>query len=383
LQLTTKLWYHEATDVDEASTVLIVDDQPALHQALGELLAVEGYILGHANDGPGALDLVQEMIPDLILLDVKMPGMDGFEVCRRLRANPRLAEVPVVMLTALADSESRLQGIQAGADDFVSKPFDATELLAKVRTITRLNRYRRLLQERSRREEAEEEVARHRRDLQRLSIQLIKAQEAERARLSRELHDELGQSLTAVSLNLAEVIKELSPDAMPRIREKLVEARTLTDQALAQVRRLSLDLRPGILDDLGLIATLRWYLNRWNRTFEIEVEFRAMDLEQRLPPDIETALYRIVQEATTNVAKHAQASKVRVSLEHKPAAIVALIEDNGCGFAAEGISMRETPGPGAGLLGMRERVGLLRGTFDLWSSPGKGTRLCVKIPLPE
>jgi signal transduction histidine kinase len=369
--------------VSETSTVLIVDDQVALHQVMGELLAGEGYYLGFASDGSQALALVEDMTPDLILLDVKMPGMDGFEVCRRLRANPRLAEVPIVMLTALADSESRLQGIQAGADDFVSKPFDGTELLAKVRTITRLNRYRRLLEERSRREEAEEEVARHRRDLQRLSMQLIKAQEAERARLSRELHDELGQALTAVSLNLAEVIRLLPPEAAPRICEKLAEARILTDQALAQVRRLALDLRPGILDDLGLMATLRWYLNRWSRTFETEVEFRATDLEERLPPDIETALYRIVQEATTNVAKHAQASRVRVYLERKPSAIVATIEDDGCGFAAEGLSTHETPGNGAGLLGMRERVGPLGGKFDLWSSPGKGTRLLVKIPLPD
>lgn len=132
------------------STILIVDDETVMHDILEGLLIDRGYNLAFAGNGQEALARAAELTPDLILLDVMMPDMDGFEVCRRMRADPLLAEVPVIMLTALDDRESRLEGIKAGADDFVTKPFDGVELQARVQTITRLNRYRRLLVERNR-----------------------------------------------------------------------------------------------------------------------------------------------------------------------------------------------------------------------------------------
>ena len=137
-------------DSERKSTILIVDDESVGRETLEAVLFREGYNLAFASDGPEALVKAAQSAPDLILLDVMMPGMDGFEVCRRLRADPLLAEVPVIMVTALDDRDSRLQGIEAGADDFVSKPFDRVELRARVRTVTRLNRYRRLLAERNR-----------------------------------------------------------------------------------------------------------------------------------------------------------------------------------------------------------------------------------------
>ncbi len=132
-----------------ASTLLIVDDEPVGRDTLEALLIREGYNLHFAGDGPETLAMAASLVPDLILLDIMMPGMDGYEVCRRLRADPKLADVPVIMVTALDDRDSRLRGIEAGADDFVSKPFDRAELRSRVRTITRLNRYRRLLMERA------------------------------------------------------------------------------------------------------------------------------------------------------------------------------------------------------------------------------------------
>lgn len=131
------------------STILIVDDQLSAREVLRGLLFGQGYQLVLASNGPEALSKAAELTPDLILLDVMMPGMDGFEVCERLRANPELAEVPIIMITALDDYDSRLRGFKAGADDFVSKPFDDLELEARVRTITQLNRYRHLHKERA------------------------------------------------------------------------------------------------------------------------------------------------------------------------------------------------------------------------------------------
>jgi PAS domain S-box-containing protein len=136
----------EATE--QPPTLLIVDDSLDGRLALQTLLSNQGYRLAFAGDGVEGLQKAAELVPDLILLDVMMPGMDGLEVCRRLRANPLLSDVPIIMITALEDSDTRMQGILAGADDFVSKRFDRAELRARVRTITRLNRYRRLLHER-------------------------------------------------------------------------------------------------------------------------------------------------------------------------------------------------------------------------------------------
>lgn len=135
--------------MDNKSIILIVDDNLAGRETLKGLLYGRGYDLVFAANGIDALKLADEYTPDLILLDVMMPGMDGFEVCQRLRANQKVAEVPVIMVTALDDRESRLRGIEAGADDFVSKPFDHAELRKRVETITRLNRYRRLVSERT------------------------------------------------------------------------------------------------------------------------------------------------------------------------------------------------------------------------------------------
>ncbi|MEZ5285008.1 MAG: response regulator [Vicinamibacterales bacterium] len=140
-----------ATEPASAPTrVLIVDDEPTGREVLEGLLSTEPYELQFAEDGHQALASARRAAPDLMLLDVMMPGLDGYEVCRRIRTEPVLRELPVILVTALDDRASRIQGLEAGADDFVSKPFDRVELRARIRTVTRLNRYRALLDERTR-----------------------------------------------------------------------------------------------------------------------------------------------------------------------------------------------------------------------------------------
>jgi len=140
------------------SIILIVDDEPAGRHTLESILEGQDYELVMAEGGPEAIEIAQKILPDVILLDVMMPGMDGFEVCRRLRNDPHLAEVPILILTALDDRKSLLQGLEAGADDYLTKPYDRYELRARLLGITRLNRYRKLLDERANIETAHEQL---------------------------------------------------------------------------------------------------------------------------------------------------------------------------------------------------------------------------------
>ena len=230
------------------STILIVDDEPSGRDLLKRLLSVEGYQLALASSGPEALTKAAELTPDLILLDVMMPDMDGFEVCRRLRSDPLLAEVPIIIVTALDDNEARLQGLRIGADDFVTKPFDQIELQARVRTITRLNRYRRLLSERAQREQAEE--------AERLKDQLI-------SNISHELRTPLSV-IALLSGNLDTLYEHLGDDKRRQmIRDIRKHTKLLTElvESVLEISRLESERVPLEPQPLDLAQLIRQELN--------------------------------------------------------------------------------------------------------------------------
>jgi signal transduction histidine kinase len=201
---------------------------------------------------------------------------------------------------------------------------------------------------------------------------VVAAQEAERRRLARELHDETGQALTAILLGLKAV--EDAPDD-GRKREAVAQLRELVRSTLQDVRQLAVELRPSALDDFGLVAALERLVETFRESTAIAVDFEAA-FTDRLPPDVETALYRIVQECLTNIVKHARASRVSIVIARKPSSVSAVIEDDGVGF--EPGTVREG---GLGLVGMRERVGLLGGRMTIESSPEAGTTCFVEVPL--
>jgi len=202
---------------------------------------------------------------------------------------------------------------------------------------------------------------------------VVAAQELERKRLARELHDETGQALTSILLGLKEVEEARSP---VEARAATASLRDLVVGTLHDVRRLAVELRPKALDDFGLVPALERLAETFTGQTGIEVDFEATVGEERLPPEIETALYRIVQEALTNVVKHAGAHHVSVVLTRKDAAVTAVIEDNGRGFEAAG-----TDGAGLGLVGIRERLGLLDGRLAIESTQGSGTTIVAEVPL--
>jgi signal transduction histidine kinase len=217
------------------------------------------------------------------------------------------------------------------------------------------------------------------RDLQRLSSQIIRAQEDERRTIARELHDEVGQVLTAIKMELATAERAIaggSPAA-----DVLLPARTIADGALQTIRDLSRLLHPTILDDLGLPAAVELYLKEFGTRNGLTVTFTHEGMGDRLGAETEAAAYRIVQEAITNVLKHARASACIVQLQRLPNTLLIMVEDNGVGFDPQEAGREGAP-DGLGLISIRERVGHLRGTLRIESAPGRGTRLTAVLATP-
>jgi PAS domain S-box-containing protein len=212
--------------------------------------------------------------------------------------------------------------------------------------------------------------------LQAVSRQLVAVQEAERARIARDLHDEIGQMLTGLKLVLA--IGTRSTPA--QVLSRLAEAQALTNDLTTRVREISLDLRPAMLDDLGLLPTLLWHIKRYTKQTQIQVTMKHTGLDQRAPPDVEIAVYRLVQEGLTNVARHADVPDAAIWLWRTADSIGVRIMDQGCGFTPKEVLAAHTS---SGLAGMIERVRLLGGQLTIESAIGQGTRLTAELPLGD
>jgi signal transduction histidine kinase len=221
--------------------------------------------------------------------------------------------------------------------------------------------------------------AQNARELQHLSTKLISAQEEERRIIARELHDEVGQVLAAVRVELA--VAQRAIEANGGAARVLEDARSITEGALTTVRDLSHLLHPALLDDLGLPAAVEWYLQGFSRRYDIRAEVLHIRMEDRLAQEIEASAYRIIQEALTNIAKHARARACIVYIQRLATTIQITIEDDGAGFDANADSARPAGARGGlGLVSIRERVAQLRGSLRMESAPGKGSRITVELP---
>ena len=222
-----------------------------------------------------------------------------------------------------------------------------------------------------------EGLERYRDQVQELSSHAITAQEEERKRISRELHDQTAQSLTSILVMLRLIEQNGQHDT---IRAQLAELRELTANAIDEIGKLAMDLRPSTLDDLGLKAAVEWYARDYTEKMAANVEYEAVGFENRLPATVEVVIYRIVQEAFTNITKHAKADRVSVRLEQRAGSVLVTVGDNGVGF-----NTREVLEAGAtrslGLFGMQERLALVQGKMQINSEIGHGTVLSIEIPL--
>jgi signal transduction histidine kinase len=220
-----------------------------------------------------------------------------------------------------------------------------------------------------------DEVRNSNRQLHALSQRLIQAQEKERLHLSRELHDESGQLLAALLVQLGLLEREAEQDGLAH--KRISELKETTNKLQTNLHQLAVDLRPASLDHLGLVTALEQYVNEFSQQYKIQVEFEAVGMQkERLPIDVETAIFRIVQESLTNVILHAQATNVDVVISKRSRHVAATIEDNGVGFMPTSPTYEDH----LGLFGMRERVEMLGGRFTIESSPGVGTTVNVEVP---
>ncbi|MCX6035781.1 MAG: MASE1 domain-containing protein [Chloroflexi bacterium] len=223
-----------------------------------------------------------------------------------------------------------------------------------------------------------DEIRRSNRQLHGLSQRLMKAQEEERLNLSRELHDESGQLLTALTVQLG--LLERSVDQPGALRQRIDVLKNTANTIQDNLHKLAVNLRPASLDHLGLVTTVRQFIAEFNRQYDIPVDFEAVGMEGiRLPIEVETALFRIIQESLTNVVLHAQATRVDVLLSLHNQHVVTIVEDDGIGFLESSPSLEDH----LGLFGMRERIEMLGGTFTIESSPGKGTTVKAEVPCDD
>jgi len=230
------------------------------------------------------------------------------------------------------------------------------------------------------RKRAEEALRQSEKQLRSLSFQLLTAQEAERRRLSGELHDELGQALTVIKLQLSRIGRNLKRDQEP-LREDCKYTLQYIDQVIENVRRLSRDLSPFILEDLGLPAALRWMANEFTKHHQIQVSLDLPDRDHLLPEQAQIIIYRIFQETLTNIVKHAQASRVSIAVQKEEGMLSFRVEDDGKGFDMKQYEVKKVTEKGLGLTTMKERVRMLAGSLNIWSQEGEGTRITFRIPI--
>lgn len=348
---------------------------PAVHVLLVEANPFDAELVEHSLRRAGLaprIDRVAEAgafraalsgMPDVILADVELPTFGALEALAILRSLG--ASIPLIAVAGSSREEATVAALRAGAVDYLFKSQLARLPLA-VRTAVERERLLRRLDDKGR-------------NLARLSLELVTAQENERKRLARELHDELGQRLTILNL----LLYRLQPGPGTPARDDWDLAERELAALAAQVRGMSVALRPPALDYSGLEAALGQLVERIAGTAGLRRVFEYAGLPPKLPAPLDMTVYRLVQEGLTNIVRHARASEVVVEVNGGAdgAEVEVIVRDNGVGFAPAG-GGREPGGPlSSGLRGMRERVELLGGQFELHSAPGTGTRICATFPL--
>ena len=466
-------------------TILHVDDTDAQRYAISRVLRHAGFEVLEARTGRQALEFV-ERLPDLVILDVNLPDISGYAVCKQIKANEATARIPVLHLSAtMVSTDARVAGLEGGADGYMVQPVEPDELIATIRALLRVRKaeeslwkseqqYRlffetnplacwvfstsdlkilavneaavkqygysreefmsltfkdispqewaghtgsdvppfrsasvlqhqrkdgelldveevwaplhlsgsdaRLAIVQNISEKLKQEEIRRQEEMRRLLLErVLQAQEEERQRIARELHDEAGQLMTTLLVGLRTV-----SDAR-QLKDAKTQAKALrkiASKAVAEVGRLARGLHSSVLDELGLKDAVQRFMHDYSAVHRVRVDldFGQMPFS-RLDDSAQIGLYRIIQEALTNVARHSQAKTVSVVFDWHDPLLRLVIRDNGAGFRSRNVGDR--PSKHLGIEGMRQRASMLGGTFNITSEPNKGTLIEVRLTLPE
>ena len=364
---------------DGQGEILVVDDDAGNLLAVEALLEPLGQAVLRARSGREALRLLLHHDPAVIVLDVRMPRMDGFETAQRIRARERSRHIPIIFLTGVsAETASAFRGYEVGAVDYLMKPVVPDVLRSKVSVFVELHRKNAALaREIGERQLAEQRLLESQAQLRALAARLISIREEERTRIAREIHDELGQFLTGLKMDVAWLRKHLGKDQAPLL-DKTETMRRLIDSTMQVVRRIATGMRPEILDEMGLVAAIGWQAKEFQKRMGIRCRVRLPASHPDLGSALSTAVFRIFQEILTNIARHAKAGSVGVQLQISAKRLTLEVVDDGRGIAQAAVHARES----LGLLGMQERAQLFGGEIGIRGRPGRGTTVSLSIPLP-
>jgi len=338
----------------EKSRILVVEDEFVVAADLEFQLQSMGYrVVGLASTGDLALELATREETEIVLMDIKLNGEDdGLETARCLHQK---LDIPVIFITAYAESELLDRAQRSEPFGYIVKPYSSKELRATIETAL----YK----------------ARKERELRELYHALQRAREDERCRVAREIHDELGQNLTALQIEIS-LLKSLADMDHAPIAERLASMEQLVNSTLLSVQRITTELRPSVLDSLGLAAAVEWLAGDFKNRTRIDCRTRIEPEEIRVGANVVTDLFRILQECLTNVARHSRASWVRISLEQTGDATSLTVTDNGIGIS----DIQANGAASFGLQGIRERIVALKGSVDIQGIPREGTSVYITIP---
>src|SRR5215475_13577274 len=348
--------------------ILMVDDQPGKLLTYEAILSDLGENLVKTTSAKEALEKLLKIDVAVVLMDVSMPEIDGFELAEIIRQHPRFQKTAIIFISAVHLTDlDRLKGYQRGAVDYISVPVIPDLLRAKVSVFAELHRKARQL-----------ELLNI--ELRRLSHSLMTAQDEERRRIARELHDGLGQDLTAAKMMLGSLVQ---PNQLkdPRDSKTVSEVLSMLDNVIEQVRTLSHLLHPPLLDEMGLLSALRWYTDGFAKRSGVVTILDAPQEFPRLEPELVMAVFKIVQESLTNVFRHAEAKQAVVKLQERAGSVTVSIVDNGKGIG-NGSHELHPNSYGIGVMGIKQRVEEFKGRVVLRDT-GAGTSVEVEIPTPN
>ncbi len=389
--------------MEDIPYILVVDDNPNNLQMVSAILAEKKYKIALAMNGISALKVLDEITIDLILLDIMMPDMDGYEVCRIVKQNSKTKDIPVIFLTALDETSDIIKAFNSGGVDYITKPIRAQELMARIETHLTISRLQHKLIETNEKLEQtvklrtsqlieiNEELTNKVQELktaneiikssiverknlqQQMTLATIQSEETERTRISQELHDGLGPILTTIKLYLQWLNK---PDALKNKAELIDQTIEITDEAIQSVKDISNKLSPSVLLKYGLQTAIESFVSKIRSTVSIKFKI-DIRLRSRLMQNIEILLYRVIIECVNNTIKYADAHNVNIEIMDDNQILFVNYSDDGQGFDLYEVKKNKN---GLGLINMQNRVETLDGFLKIVSSPGTGMKLFVTIP---